>query len=65
LAAKYPPKDKITKGDFIAAAIENKKDNKKEDKKDNKKEDKKDNKKEDDKKPKFGSKEWREKYAKK
>ena len=25
LAAKYPPKDKITKGDFIAAAIENKK----------------------------------------
>jgi len=57
LAAKYPPKDKITKGDFIAAAIENKKDNKKEDKKDNKKED--------DKKPKFGSKEWREKYAKK
>jgi hypothetical protein len=64
LAAKYPPKDKITKGDFIAAAIENKKD-KKEDKKDNNKEDKKDNKKEDDKKPKFGSKEWREKYAKK
>lgn len=37
----------------------------KENKKDNKKEDKKDNKKEDDKKPKFGSKEWREKYAKK
>ena len=25
LAAKYPPKNKITKGDFIAAAIENKK----------------------------------------
>jgi hypothetical protein len=37
----------------------------KEDKKDNKKDDKKDNKKDDDKKPKFGSKEWREKYAKK
>ncbi len=37
LAAKYPPKDKITKGDFIAAAIENKKgkkaDNKKEEEK--------------------------------
>lgn len=37
----------------------------KDDKKDSKKDDKKDNKKEDDKKPKFGSKEWREKYAKK
>jgi hypothetical protein len=33
LAAKYPPKDKITKGDFIAAAIENKKGKKEEDKK--------------------------------
>lgn len=53
LAAKYPPKNKITKGDFIAAAIENKKGNKKE-------EDKKD-----DKKPKFGSKEWHEKYGNK
>lgn len=43
LAAKYPPKDKITKGDFIAAAIENKKkgkEDKQEDKKDNKKEEK-------------------------
>jgi hypothetical protein len=57
LAAKYPPKDKITKGDFIAAAIENKKKGK-EDNKD--KEDKKE-----DKKPKFGSKEWQEKYGKK
>ncbi len=63
LAAKYPPKDKITKGDFIAAAIENKKGKKGDNKEE--KEDKKDNKKEDDKKPKFGSKEWREKYAKK
>jgi len=47
LAAKYPPKDKITKGDFIAAAIENKKkgkEDKQEDKKD--KDNKKDNKKE-------------------
>jgi hypothetical protein len=59
LAAKYPPKDKITKGDFIAAAIENKKKDK-EDKKEDKEEDKKDNK-----KPKFGSKEWQEKYGKK
>jgi hypothetical protein len=33
LAGKYPPKDKITKGDFIAAAIENKKGKKEEDKK--------------------------------
>jgi hypothetical protein len=57
LAAKYPPKDKITKGDFITAAIENKKKGK-EDNKD--KEDKKE-----DKKPKFGSKEWQEKYGKK
>lgn len=32
LAAKYPPKDKITRGDFIAAAIENKKTGKKENK---------------------------------
>lgn len=47
LAAKYPPKDKITKGDFIATAIENKKkgkEDKQEDKKD--KDNKKDNKKE-------------------
>ena len=58
LAAKYPPKDKITKGDFITAAIENKKKGK-ENKKEDKDEGKKDN------KPKFGSKEWREKYAKK
>ena len=43
LAGKYPPKDKITKGDFIAAAIENKKGKKEEDKKgeDKKGEDKK------------------------
>ena len=41
------------------------KDNKKEDKKADKKEDKKADKKDDAKKPKFGSKEWREMYAKK
>jgi len=57
LAKKYPPKDKITRGDFIAAAIENKK-------KGGKNEDEKSSKK-DEKKPKFGSKEWQEKYGKK
>ena len=39
LAAKYPPKDKITKGDFIAAAIENKKGKKGDTKKEEEKED--------------------------
>lgn len=29
IAAKYPPHDKVTRGDFIAAAIENKKGSKK------------------------------------
>ncbi len=46
-------------------AKEDKKDNKKEDKKADKKDDKKADKKDDAKKPKFGSKEWREMYAKK
>lgn len=43
LAAKYPPKDKITRGDFIAAAKENsgKKDKKDKDDKEDDKEDKK------------------------
>jgi len=40
LAKKYPPKNKITKGDFIAAAIENKKKGGKEDEKDSKASDK-------------------------
>ena len=43
LAAKYPPKDKITRGDIITAAKENadkKKGGKKEDKKEDKKEEK-------------------------
>lgn len=40
LAKKYPPKDKITKGDFIAAAIENKKKGGKKDEKDSKASDK-------------------------
>lgn len=41
LAAKYPPKDKITKGDFIAAAIENKKGKKGDTKKEEEKEEEK------------------------
>lgn len=42
LAKKYPPKDKITRGDFIAAAIENKKKGgKKEEDEDDKESDKK------------------------
>ena len=44
LAAKYPPKDKITRGDIITAAKENA-DKKKGDKKEDKKEDKKSEKK--------------------
>jgi len=44
LAAKYPPKDKITRGDIITAAKENA-DKKKGDKKEDKKEDKKSTKK--------------------
>jgi len=48
LAAKYPPKDKITRGDIITAAKENadkKKGSKKEDKEEDKKEDEKTSKK--------------------
>jgi hypothetical protein len=40
LAKKYPPENKITKGDFIAAAIENKKKGGKKDEKDSKASDK-------------------------
>jgi len=40
LAAKYPPKNKITRGDIITAAIENAGKKDKKDKKDDKKDDK-------------------------